>query len=53
LISCKGTTGFLYQTIEAGKEQDSGETERERERESARDRALLEERDSNCNKINR
>ncbi len=40
-------TWFLYQTICAGKEQDNVETERE----SVRDRALLEMGDSVGNKI--
>jgi hypothetical protein len=43
--------GFLYQTVEAGREQDSRETESERE--CVRDRAWLEVKDSVGNKIDR
>jgi hypothetical protein len=40
--------GFLYQTIEAG---ERARQRRDRKRESVRDRAYLEEKDSVCNKI--
>ncbi len=49
MISWKGTAGFLYKTTYAGeREQDS----REIERESERDRELLEMRESVDNKTN-
>ncbi len=45
--------GFLYQTEDGGREQDSREREKERECVYVRDRALLEEWDSVGNKIDR
>ncbi len=45
MIRWKRMPGFLYQT------EDEGKSARQKERESVRDRALLEERDSVGNKI--
>ncbi len=51
-MGCKGLPGFLYQIERRGREQDSGETERQRDRESVcvRGRALRQEKDSVGNK---
>jgi hypothetical protein len=50
MLSWKGQAGFLYQTEDA-RERAGQWRDRQKERESVRDRALLEERESIGNKI--